>query len=228
MSQIKLSDLITKFDGSEDAAEWLDKLELICSLQEIKNLSSFVPLFLVGGAYSVYKSLSVDVKEDYAKLKQALLEAFSVDKFMAYEQFSRRKLEPGEQVDVFAADLKRLAALISKAQQEQFVLCAFIQGLPTDVSARLRAGCCLADLSLEQLVEKARAIIKTEGQQCFAAIDKAVGVKSVTCYKCLKVGHLSRNCRMLTNAQSKRACFVCGEEDHLANSCPKRHQPKNA
>ena len=46
MGDVKLSDVITKFNGDGDVALWYEKLELVMSLKTIADGSTFVPLFL--------------------------------------------------------------------------------------------------------------------------------------------------------------------------------------
>jgi hypothetical protein len=60
---IKYTDLIKQFNGSEDFFEWIKKLELVAKLQNIKGLDKFLPLFLSGGAFSVYEGLDEKVKQ---------------------------------------------------------------------------------------------------------------------------------------------------------------------
>ena len=57
---VRISDIITRFENTErsgDISEWLDKLELVARLQGVTQLESFVPLFLTGPAFAVYKQL---------------------------------------------------------------------------------------------------------------------------------------------------------------------------
>ena len=105
--------LIPEFGGSpsESIAEWLEKVELVCDLRGIDKPETLVPLRLTGGAFAVYQQLSQSDKRDFSKLKEALLLAFDADSFAAYEQFSTRRLRPGETVDVFIAGLRKLALL---------------------------------------------------------------------------------------------------------------------
>ena len=91
---VKLSDLIKCYENSkgEDFGVWIDKLELVAKLQKITDLTAFLPLFLAGDAFAVYKQLSDEVKTDFGQLKKALLTAFSVNNFNAYEQLRMRTL----------------------------------------------------------------------------------------------------------------------------------------
>jgi len=112
---IKISDLVKCYEDSAssgDFSEWCDKLELVAKLQKVKDLVSFMPLFLSGPAFAVYRQLSEEVKGDYDRLKAELLLAFGIDGFRAYELLRERSLYEGESVDVYLADLRRLACLV--------------------------------------------------------------------------------------------------------------------
>ena len=84
---MKCSDLIRQFDGSGNFLEWIEKLELVAKLQQINDLRQFLPLFLSGGAFAVYQSLSQADKDDYLAMKHSLTSAFSVGQLKAYEMF---------------------------------------------------------------------------------------------------------------------------------------------
>ena len=111
-----LSELIGvyKDSGSGDFLEWVEKLELVAQLQKVKKLTSFVPLFLSGPAFAVYKQLPRDSKDDYDLLKAGLVAAFSASPFEAYEELKGRVLKGSESVDVYLADLRRLIELTGK------------------------------------------------------------------------------------------------------------------
>jgi hypothetical protein len=101
---VKVSDLVKCYEDnnvSGDFNEWCDKLELVAKLQKITELVTFMPLFLSGPAFAVYKQLTDEVKEDYAKLKAAMLVAFCESSYSAYEQLRVRTLLDGETVDVY-------------------------------------------------------------------------------------------------------------------------------
>ena len=44
---VKFGDIISKYDGSEDFAEWIEKVELVASLQNVKSLQKFFRYFLL-------------------------------------------------------------------------------------------------------------------------------------------------------------------------------------
>ncbi|KAF0311994.1 Intracisternal A-particle Pol-related polyprotein [Amphibalanus amphitrite] len=145
--------LIPEFDGGNASVEeWLDKTELVCQLRGVSDIQTVVPLRLTGGAFSVYQQLKPEEKLQYSAVKAALLRAFAVDKFQAYEEFTARRLRVGESVDVYLADLRRLASLFG-GLGDTALMCGFVAGLPDAARHTLRAGCRMESLTLAELVE---------------------------------------------------------------------------
>ncbi|CDW60521.1 hypothetical protein TTRE_0000890801, partial [Trichuris trichiura] len=81
--------LIPEYDGTakQSIAEWLEKVELVCKLRGIDNIAEVIPLRLTDGAFAVYLQLSDDERKSPPRLKDALLAAFAVDPYDAYEEF---------------------------------------------------------------------------------------------------------------------------------------------
>ena len=219
--------LVPEFDGvSQDVAEWIDKLELVCRLKGVHSQENVIPLRLTGGAFSVYQQLDDACKSDAKKIKEALLTAFAADKFSAYEQFVARRLRPSESVDVYLADLRRLSRLAGGVN-DAVLACAFVAGLPEAVRHSLRAGSRMESLELSQIVARARALMADSPAVVAAAQQRSTTAGSggggarreepVLCYNCRRPGHLARQCRA---GRSRGACFACGQFGHFAAQCP--------
>ena len=94
---------------------------------------------------------------------------------------------------MYLAELWRLATLFS-GMNDKALACAFIFGLPEEVCQLLRAGSCMEDLDLDQILTRARAVIK----------DAATCVSSETSLGAT-VRHDIKQCAVVTHQR----CFVC-------------------
>jgi len=201
-------------------------VELVAKLQKIKDLQTFFPLFLTGSAYNVYKSLEEDDKEDYAKVKAILVNKFCSDSCLAYEELIRRKFLPGETVEAYYADISRLLKLVDPDAKEILFKSAFLAGLPNDIKDKIRSSNDVIVLSISDVIQRAKSIIKS-AEICNVAQQSKTYESKVndynqkqTCFVCRKVGHFAKTC-------PNKYCFVCGEKNHVASQCEQRSQPKN-
>ena len=94
-------------------------------------------MFLEGPAFAVYSEMDEDLKEDIEAIKQTLTDAFSLNAFQAYEQFTHRRWKE-EPVDVYLSDLRRLAKLAG-IESDSLLRRAFVVGLPASVSREIKA-----------------------------------------------------------------------------------------
>ena len=145
--------LIPEYDGSgkQSVVECLEKLELVCKLRGVTDTASVIPLRLTGGAFAVYLQMAEVDRKDAKKVKEALVTAFAVDPYVAYEQFIARKLHTGESPDVSLAELRRLASLFG-GLNDKGLACAFVSGLPEGVRQLLRAGSRMEALDLDKIL----------------------------------------------------------------------------
>ena len=230
--------LIPEYDGSatQSVVEWLEKLELVCKLRDVKDVASVIPLRLTGGAFAVYLQLSEGDQKSTKKIKEALLAAFAVDPFIAYEQFIGRKLQSGESPDVYLAELRRLSSLFG-GMNDKALACAFVAGLPEDVRQLLRAGSRMESLELGQILARARAVIRDDGPcqpaaACLGAGCPGAGSSpaavSNLCFECGGPNHLARDCLARrrgavrggwSRTRQRVRCFKCGVPGHVASAC---------
>uniref|UniRef100_A0A5S6QCV4 CCHC-type domain-containing protein n=1 Tax=Trichuris muris TaxID=70415 RepID=A0A5S6QCV4_TRIMR len=201
--------LIPEFDGSsQPVLEWLEKLELVCKLCGVADIGSVLPLRLSAVAFAIYQQLSDEDRRDVKKVKEALLAAFALDRFIAYKQFMARKLNFGESPDVFLADLRRLATLAGGIS-DGFLCCAFVAGLPEHVQDELRAGVRMDDLTISQLLAGARAVMAHETAAC----ERDTGLAAEVRASVRRVGSHNQAVR----------CYACGGANHFARECPTRN-----
>ena len=227
--------IIPEFDRtSQPVAEWFEKAELVCRLRNVQDLTAVVPLRLTGGAFAVYQQLNDSEKRDIEKVKSALYSAFAVDQFAAYELFMARRLKRDEVVDVYLADLRRLSSLFGGVS-DTALSCAFIAGLPDTVRHLLRAGTRLEAMKLEQVLERARLLLREESSTAAAARSRWDATSSrdtlltrkqdFTCYNCGMPNHLARDClmqgpRRRGDRSGRIICYQCKEVGHISSSCP--------
>lgn len=233
-------EMMKSFDGSSgvEVETWLRKIKLVARLKKITALHEFLPLYLEGAAFAIYDQLSDKDKEDGSQIEKALLSAFAQDNFGAYDTFRQRSWLPGESVDVYLADLWRLARL-AKVASDELVRCAFICGLPSDVSARLRATANISSTDLPTVAEQARIYLANgqyhnasvsvvgkghEQKRLRKEIDRGQSADDVRgadnwkknrtkieCYNC-GGDHLARHCKNVT-------CWKCGNRGHRSREC---------
>ena len=183
-----------------------------------------MPLRLTGGAFSVYQQLSSADKGSFDKIKAALTSAFAVDKFIAYEQFVGRKLRDSESVNVYLADLRRLAELFGGIP-EAGLSCAFVAGLPDSARHVLRAGSRLEELDIHQIVTRARAVLAEENVGAGAASvchqhRAASTTAGVLCRACNQPNHFARSCTARRGwrrgGRGNARCYGCGQPGHFS------------
>ena len=106
---------------------------------------------LTDGAFAVYQQLAETDKENFNRIKEALLKAFAIDAFVAYKQFVTRKLKHGEAVDVCLAEQRRLSILIG-GLPDRAIACAFVAALPEEVRQMRRSSSRMDDLTTKQIL----------------------------------------------------------------------------
>ena len=166
--------LIPEFHGVSShhtVSEWLEQVEPVCEMCGVDNVERVLSLRLRGGALSVYRQLTRDQRKDLQQVKQALLVAFALDPFVAFDIFVSRRLRPGETVDEYFGDLQNLARLIEENTSDWWLSCAFVSGLLDPVRRQLRGSSRMEHMTQEQIFASARALMMEEVE-----VDKSVAV----------------------------------------------------
>lgn len=225
--------MIRSFDGSGDVdvGTWFAKLKLVARLKNIQDLSALIPLYLDGAAFAVYDQMNDEGKKKAEDIEKTMVGAFAQDAFGAYDTFRERSWCPGEPVDVFLSDLRRLARL-ADVESDKLIRCAFVCGLPSDVSSTLRAGVQIHATELSAIVQQARilmserlhggamAAIGKANAQLHGGTTEAVGRANnhptgrMQCYEC-GGAHPVRLCK----ERKPPTCWTCGKTGHTSRYC---------
>ena len=200
-------------------------MELHCLLSGVKSIEHVIPRRLSGGVFTVYQHLSAEEKQNYERIKAALYKAFAIDPATVWEQFEARTLHPGETVDVYLAEL----TVLFGGLPERALAYKFLVGIPTRAKQLLRVSSSIASLSLNDLVDRARTVMKDNSELRDLVIAVAQSTPSddrpsqgpslrggVVCYRCDGQGHIVWNCRRRLTAVR---CYWCNETGHMARDC---------
>ena len=215
---VRLTDLIGRYDGREDFSEWIKKFELVMDRQGLTELETALPMFLCGDAFAVFDALEPADKKLYDSIKRALTTAFSLEMFSAYEAFVGRHFRHGETVDVYLADLRRLGRLVHVSPDEAWIKAAFVFGLPDHVKTQLKAATSVTTISLTELLERARMILTVSNNVAMAA--KPSGTWKANQHK--TAGDWKSHSDNSGRIRDGRRCFLCGDLTHMARTCPQR------
>ena len=109
-SPLRFSDIFEEYDGTSNAATWLQRTKVIAKMQDVE-LRVLFPDLLQSDAYAVYDGLGEEDKKGASKIEDTLLQTYSLYTYTASELFSKRKMSDEEPVDVFLTVLKRFACL---------------------------------------------------------------------------------------------------------------------
>ena len=213
------SRLIPEF-GSEntaDVVEWFTRAEVLCKHHGV-DLALVLPARLTGGAFAVWLQMPEDRRHSAEAVRDALYEAFAMDSLAAYDAYANRRLRSDESVDVYLADLRRLATLYGGVP-DRALACAFIAGLPDDIRSAIRAGTRAEALDLPSILARARAVLSDQRISVAAAVtrgetdtvnhrstaEKARKRQPPQCWTCGGVGHISRKCPNARETASAQA-----------------------
>ena len=235
MPNIKISgEMLRMFNGEGDFAGWIQKAKLVASLAGVKDLATYLPLYLEGNALSVYLQMFEKDRGDAGKIEKRLQKAFADSQVVSYSKFVAARWT-GESVDVYANELEKLSRLAGLTGElvAHLVKMQFVIGFPDHVSVELQKSMEKESPDLSDLIETARILVTTKPQTVSAGAVKPwtngrpgasapsngsdkFGFKG-KCFRC-EGPHMARDC------PEKRviSCYTCGEPGHMSFDCPKR------
>ena len=224
VKSLRITDFISKFDGSEDVELWLDKLDLAVEIFGSEtDIVSIIPLFLMGDAYATFKQLQDGERSDIEAIKKALRRVFGKSKAEAWKELKSLVLIAGESVDI-----QRIVCA-GKDPAEKLVAAYFLDAIPNKVGEQVRVlhG---EDMSLVEVVSAAKALLVSVsadyvndcvgvGMLCYNTDKRKIERPNFQgsipkCYGCGRFGHVKTFC--------KTDCFGCGEIGHVKDNCPNR------
>lgn len=200
-------------------------------------------LKLTGPALSFIRSEDQERVANYADFRKVLSERFSdkAPRHCYFQQLSEITQRRGEPIESFADRVKALtektvrvtanpevnAALREEADRR--ALEAFVRGLlgPVREQTRLKFPETLRDA-----VATAVAVEHILRPQHVTPSDRKVFRTEVTCYRCHKTGHLSRECPETEGSGNERSrnlkCWRCSRTGHRRADCRARMPPQPA
>ena len=212
-NQVKLNDVLKPYSGEGDIEEWLLKVDLVAKLQKIKDVASFIRMFLEEDALTVYHQIPDEDAKNVDRIKLRLREAFGEDPFNAYEKFCQKKWK-GESVDVFITNLRKLAKSAG-IKEETVIKRAFVTGMPKVVAKEIRAMPSIELINVEDILVRTRALLAMERKYVYAVSYSSRQRRGnqresenliKRCYKC-GGPHMIKEC-----AYTSVVCFKCNKE----------------
>lgn len=246
------SDMIRPFTGEGDVVAFIKKVKLVAKLKKLTDLASFLPLYLEGDALSVYLEMDEKDQENADKVEARLMEAFTDGPFVAYGKLVYMRWT-GEQVDVYANEIRRLAGLAGfKGEDlERIVKLTFVNGFPDRISVELRQIDNVVKLSMSDVLTKARILTANSDSKVAAAATNRPTMNTIgngprqrvyhedqttdqsrpgevrrfkgQCYRC-GGPHMARFCKERRTV----VCYKCGKEGHISPQCDQGNDKRGA
>lgn len=217
-------DMIKPFTGEGDVVAYIRKVQLVAKLQDVKDVASLLPLYLEGDALALYLELDEDSQADADAITAKLKEAFSDGPFSAFAKLVNIRWT-GQQVDVFANEIRRLAGLAGFVDSglDRILRLTFVNGFPGNISANLQQVSGIMKMPMSDIIARARILCTKISETDVVAVGVQQGTGSRMdsdshgfrgkCYRC-GGSHPIRYC-----SEQRVRCFKCNKFGHIATNC---------
>ena len=222
---------IPKPFSAGDPTEWFVRFELCSKANKWDEevMAVKFPTLLEGEALAAWLELSEEEQGQYTVAKEKIAEKLTPMAFSSLEEFHKRKLLPGEGLNVYVQSLKKMLQQampgLTKESRDQLILHQFISGLPSSISKQLRATGETKEIA--KVVDRTRLLMAIEDEPVASVSTKDNDIRELR----EQVSQLSEQVAALSlsntkdvkqNERSFVRCYLCQEIGHLQRNCPRR------
>lgn len=239
---LRLASLPQHFKGmqGDDFITWSERFDAWCVANDVKieEKVSIFPTLLGDPAFVIYRSIPSADQKDYEKIKKVFLEAFASDALLETfrAELVRRKRHVGENLAVYAAELKRLVSRAypkyNEAAMKDVVLTHFMNGIESGVKVRnkepksideaVKIASKIECRSATQILSMQENLACMGGQKLESnSASQASNMQSLE----QKVDTLTDQLQVMSaqlqqfSKQRSIVCYGCGAQGHFQKDC---------